>query len=110
FKGTYGPYSMAKFSEIAYRCLHDDREQRPAMDIVAKELEETLNVHVAHELEKKRKQHAKNEEDTDEYWEKKLPHNYPHLIEMLDIPLNYTTKKELYFLFRHGFLANNGQL
>ncbi|GKC77171.1 hypothetical protein Tco_1127945, partial [Tanacetum coccineum] len=40
-----GSYSMTKFSEIAYRCLHDDREQRPAMDIVAKELEETLNVH-----------------------------------------------------------------
>ncbi|GJR01543.1 serine-threonine/tyrosine-protein kinase catalytic domain-containing protein [Tanacetum coccineum] len=54
--------------------------------------------------------HDKNEENTDEYWEKKLPHNYPHLIEMSDIPLNYTTKKELYFLFRHGFLANNGQL
>ncbi|GJZ42685.1 serine-threonine/tyrosine-protein kinase catalytic domain-containing protein [Tanacetum coccineum] len=49
--------------------------------------------------------HDKNE---DEYWE--LPHNYPHLIEISDIPLNYTTKKELYFLFRHGFLANNGQL
>ncbi|GKA22915.1 serine-threonine/tyrosine-protein kinase catalytic domain-containing protein [Tanacetum coccineum] len=105
-----GSYSMDKFSEIAYRCLHDDREQRPAMDIVAKELEETLNVHVAHELEKKRKQHAKNEEDTDEYWEKKLPHNYVHLIKMSDIHMYYTTKKELYLLFCHGFLANNGQL
>ncbi|GJZ89198.1 serine-threonine/tyrosine-protein kinase catalytic domain-containing protein [Tanacetum coccineum] len=97
-----GSNSMTKFSEIAYRCLHDDREKRPAMDIVAKELEETLNVHVAHELEEN--------EDTDEYWEKKLPHDYPHLIEMSDIPLNYTTKKEIYLLFRHGFLAKNGQL
>ncbi|GJY54602.1 hypothetical protein Tco_0446266, partial [Tanacetum coccineum] len=51
--------------------------------------------------------HDKMKED--EYWEK-LPPDYPHLIEMSDIPLNYTTKKELYFLFRHGFLANNGQL
>ncbi|GKA28922.1 serine-threonine/tyrosine-protein kinase catalytic domain-containing protein, partial [Tanacetum coccineum] len=41
-----GSYSMTRFSEIAYRCLNDDREQRPSMDIVAKELEETLNVHV----------------------------------------------------------------
>ncbi|GJZ42162.1 hypothetical protein Tco_0589048 [Tanacetum coccineum] len=49
----------------------------------------------------------KNEE---EYWEKKLPHDYPHLIKMSDIPLKYTTKKELYLLFSHGFLANNGQL
>ncbi|PWA62796.1 hypothetical protein CTI12_AA361310 [Artemisia annua] len=37
-----GSYSMTKFSEIAYRCLHDDREQRPAMDVVLKELEEAL--------------------------------------------------------------------
>ncbi|GJZ35237.1 serine-threonine/tyrosine-protein kinase catalytic domain-containing protein [Tanacetum coccineum] len=104
-----GSYSMDKFSEIAYRCLHDDREQRPAMDIVAKELEETLNVHVAHELEKRRKQHVKNEDD-DEYWKKKLPHNYQYLINMSDIPLYYITKKELYILFCRGFLANNGQL
>ncbi|GKE06689.1 serine-threonine/tyrosine-protein kinase catalytic domain-containing protein [Tanacetum coccineum] len=46
----------------------------------------------------------------DEYWEKKLPPDYPHLIEMSDIPLNYTSKKELYLLFCRGFLANNGQL
>ncbi|GKC20127.1 serine-threonine/tyrosine-protein kinase catalytic domain-containing protein, partial [Tanacetum coccineum] len=37
-----GSNSMTKFSEIAYRCLHDDREQRPAMDVVVKELEEAL--------------------------------------------------------------------
>ncbi|GKF33872.1 hypothetical protein Tco_0107072, partial [Tanacetum coccineum] len=54
--------------------------------------------------------HDKNDEDIDEYWEKKLPHDYPQLLEMPDIPLNYTTKKELYQLFCRGFLANNGQL
>ncbi|GKD53125.1 serine-threonine/tyrosine-protein kinase catalytic domain-containing protein, partial [Tanacetum coccineum] len=99
-----GSYSMTKFSEIAYRCLHDDREQRPAMDIVAKELEETLNLQVAlaHKLEE-------NEEDASENWEKKLPHDYPHLIKMSDIPLNYTNREELYLLFCRGFLANNGQ-
>ncbi|GKA34888.1 serine-threonine/tyrosine-protein kinase catalytic domain-containing protein [Tanacetum coccineum] len=98
-----GSYSMTKFSEIAYRCLHDDREQRPSMDIVAKELEETLNVALAHELDE-------NEEDIDEYWEKKLPDEYQRYIKMSDIPMNYITKKELYLLFCHGFLANNGQL
>lgn len=41
-KEHIGSYSMTKFSEIAYRCLHNDREQRPAMDVVAKELEEAL--------------------------------------------------------------------
>ncbi|GKE63543.1 serine-threonine/tyrosine-protein kinase catalytic domain-containing protein [Tanacetum coccineum] len=29
-----GSYSMTKFAAITYRCLHDDREQRPAMDVV----------------------------------------------------------------------------
>ncbi|PWA56634.1 serine-threonine/tyrosine-protein kinase catalytic domain-containing protein [Artemisia annua] len=41
-----GSYSMTKFSEIAYKCLHNDRELRPAMEVVAKELEEILNLHV----------------------------------------------------------------
>ncbi|PWA47093.1 serine-threonine/tyrosine-protein kinase catalytic domain-containing protein [Artemisia annua] len=72
-----GSYSMTKFSEIAYRCLHDDREQRPAMDVVARELEETLNV-----------QQKKNEVDIDdlddEYWEKKLPDEYQRYIAMSD--------------------------
>nr|GEV72842.1 hypothetical protein [Tanacetum cinerariifolium] len=51
-----------------------------------------------------------DETNEDEYWEKKWPDEYQRYIEMSDIPLNYTTKKELYLLFRHGFLANNGQL
>ncbi|GKD72565.1 serine-threonine/tyrosine-protein kinase catalytic domain-containing protein [Tanacetum coccineum] len=72
-----GSNSMTKFSEIAYRCLHDDREQRPSMDIVSNELEDALNVHVAlaHELDE-------NEEDIDEYWEKKLPDAYQRYIKM----------------------------
>ncbi|GJV83949.1 serine-threonine/tyrosine-protein kinase catalytic domain-containing protein [Tanacetum coccineum] len=41
-KEHIGSYSQTKFAAIAYRCLHDDREQRPAMDVVAKELEEAL--------------------------------------------------------------------
>ncbi|PWA94929.1 protein kinase-like domain-containing protein [Artemisia annua] len=41
-----GSYSMIKFAAIAYRCLHDDREQRPAMDVVLKELEEALKFQV----------------------------------------------------------------
>ncbi|GKF14650.1 hypothetical protein Tco_0056112, partial [Tanacetum coccineum] len=49
-------------------------------------------------------------DDDDEYWKKKLPHNYQYLINMSDIPLYYITKKELYILFCRGFLANNGQL
>ncbi|GJW75154.1 serine-threonine/tyrosine-protein kinase catalytic domain-containing protein [Tanacetum coccineum] len=87
-------YNMGNLVEIT------DPKKRPAMDIVAKELEETLYVHVEHELE----------ENDVEYWEKKLPDEYQRYIEMSDIPLKYTNKKELYLLFSHGFLANNGQL
>ncbi|GKE72619.1 hypothetical protein Tco_1534660 [Tanacetum coccineum] len=39
-----GSDSMTKFSEIAYRCLNEDREQRPGMDVVKKELEEALKL------------------------------------------------------------------
>ncbi|GJW75155.1 serine-threonine/tyrosine-protein kinase catalytic domain-containing protein [Tanacetum coccineum] len=70
------------------------------MDVVAKELEETLNVQVEHELE----------ENDVEYWEKKLPDKYDRYTDMSDIPLNTTSKKELYLLFCRGFLSNNGQL
>ncbi|GKD31266.1 serine-threonine/tyrosine-protein kinase catalytic domain-containing protein [Tanacetum coccineum] len=51
-----------------------------------------------------------NDDDIDEYWEKKLPQNYQRYIEMSDKPLDYATKKELYLIFCHGFLADKGQL
>ncbi|KAJ0442217.1 putative protein kinase RLK-Pelle-LRR-I-1 family [Helianthus annuus] len=38
--------SMNKFATIAYYCLHDDRGQRPTMDLVAKELDELLQIQV----------------------------------------------------------------
>ncbi|KAI7731576.1 hypothetical protein M8C21_016913 [Ambrosia artemisiifolia] len=37
-------FSMDKVSKIAYECLQDDRDQRPSMDVVKKELEETLQL------------------------------------------------------------------
>ncbi|KAK9068890.1 hypothetical protein SSX86_013006 [Deinandra increscens subsp. villosa] len=40
-------FSMHKFSGIAYKCLHDDREQRPLMDVVKKELEEMLKIELS---------------------------------------------------------------
>ena len=53
-----------------------------------------------------------NEDDIhdDEYWEKKLPKNYEHYINMSDKPLDYTTKKELYQIFCRGFLAGKCKL
>ncbi|PWA73463.1 protein kinase-like domain, Phloem protein 2-like protein [Artemisia annua] len=53
-----------------------------------------------------------NEDDIDDdgYWEKKLPESYQRYIEMSDKPLDYTTKKELYHIFCHGFLADKKRL
>ncbi|GKF14111.1 increased DNA methylation 1, partial [Tanacetum coccineum] len=45
-------FSMNKFSEIAYRCLHDKREERPPMYLVRKKIEELLNIPVENEFEK----------------------------------------------------------
>ncbi|GKE09260.1 serine-threonine/tyrosine-protein kinase catalytic domain-containing protein [Tanacetum coccineum] len=56
----------------------------------------------------------KNKEDiddvVDEYWEKKLPDEYQRYIEMSDMPLDYTTKKDLYLSLCQGFLGCNGQV
>lgn len=40
-------YSMNKFLKIAYGCLREDRQQRFPMDLVLKELEESLNIELS---------------------------------------------------------------
>ncbi|KAL8259238.1 hypothetical protein R6Q59_027191 [Mikania micrantha] len=40
------PSSLNKFSALAYECLHDDRAQRPSMEVVTKVLEEILKIQV----------------------------------------------------------------
>ncbi|GKD98630.1 serine-threonine/tyrosine-protein kinase catalytic domain-containing protein, partial [Tanacetum coccineum] len=97
-----GSYSMTKFSDIAYRCLDDDREQRPAMDIVVEVLEKTK---VAHELEEKRKLQVVKDSDSDEYWETKLPTDWEVLINMFNIPGDIcSSKKKLVSHLREGLL------
>nr|GEW24759.1 protein kinase-like domain, phloem protein 2-like protein [Tanacetum cinerariifolium] len=51
-----------------------------------------------------------DKDNNDAYWEKKLPNDYHGCIDMLRKPLHYTTKKDLYLLFCHGFLGDFGQL
>ncbi|KAJ0624423.1 putative protein kinase RLK-Pelle-CrRLK1L-1 family [Helianthus annuus] len=46
-KEQMNPNVLSKFSAIAYKCLLS-REQRPKMDVVKKELEETLKIQVLH--------------------------------------------------------------
>ncbi|XP_076889237.1 LIM domain-containing protein HDR3-like [Bidens hawaiensis] len=43
-KGEMSLISMNRLAAIAYRCLHDEREQRPTMGLVVKELEELLKL------------------------------------------------------------------
>ncbi|GJT42143.1 serine-threonine/tyrosine-protein kinase catalytic domain-containing protein [Tanacetum coccineum] len=100
-----GSYSMTKFFEIAYRCLNNDRQQRPGMNIVAKELEETLNVQMAHELEEKRKRQVIKDSDSDEFWETKLPIDWEVLINKFSIPSDTcSSKKKLVSHLRAGLL------
>ncbi|KAJ9560962.1 hypothetical protein OSB04_006122 [Centaurea solstitialis] len=47
--------SMNKFSAVAYGCLQDDRGRRPNMELVVKELIESLKIQVEYELEKEKK-------------------------------------------------------
>ncbi|GJR88792.1 kinase-like domain, phloem protein 2-like protein [Tanacetum coccineum] len=42
-------------------------------------------------------------------WEQKLPNDYTDLIKWSTYSIQWTTKKELYFLLRRGFLIDNGE-
>nr|GEU58155.1 phloem protein 2-like protein [Tanacetum cinerariifolium] len=45
--------------------------------------------------------------DSDIYWERKLMNDYSKIITLSKENLEWTTKKELYFLLRKGFLVDN---
>ncbi|KAI3829472.1 hypothetical protein L1987_03597 [Smallanthus sonchifolius] len=94
------PSSLNSFSTLAYKCLHEDREQRPHMDVVTKELEETLKIQVEYESWKKE----------EEYWKIKLPYDSEEIIERLNPPLRqYSTRKDLFMLLHKGFFFDNGE-
>ncbi|PWA73049.1 serine-threonine/tyrosine-protein kinase catalytic domain-containing protein [Artemisia annua] len=93
-KEQMNAYSKSRFSAIAYGCLHDDREQRPGMDVVMKELEETLKIQEEYEFEK---------EYGFEYWETKLPRDVDEIIKLFEIPPKVSNnKKELFFFLCNG--------
>ncbi|GKC99878.1 phloem protein 2-like protein [Tanacetum coccineum] len=80
-------------SEVAYKCLQKDQEQRPTMALVIQELEKALSIH-------------------DEWgWERKVPKDYEKILKMTQHPVSpKITKKDLYFLFSSGILLQNGKL
>ena len=47
--------------------------------------------------------------DSDIYWERKLMNDYTEILALSKEKLEWTTKKELYFLLRKGFLVDNNE-
>ncbi|GJV39934.1 kinase-like domain, phloem protein 2-like protein [Tanacetum coccineum] len=45
--GQISPDCLERFSKVAYQCLHDDRQERPPMALVLKELEIALELQVS---------------------------------------------------------------
>lgn len=45
--------------------------------------------------------------NSDFVWEKMLPTQYPHLLERLDSPLQFSSKRELYFILCHSNLIDD---
>ncbi|GJS89140.1 phloem protein 2-like protein [Tanacetum coccineum] len=80
-------------SEVAYKCLLKDQENRPTMVLVIQELEKALNIH-------------------DEWeWGRKVPKDYEKIIKMSQHPVSpKITKKDLYSLFSSGILLQNGKV
>nr|GEV00822.1 beta-galactosidase 10 [Tanacetum cinerariifolium] len=78
-------------------------QQKQLMNGKGFELEETLNLQVAHELEEKRKLQVVKDSDSDEFWETKLPTDWEVLINMFSIPSDTcSSKKKLVSHLRGG--------
>ncbi|KAJ9559454.1 hypothetical protein OSB04_014068 [Centaurea solstitialis] len=117
-------YSLTKFSEIAYRCLLDDRQQRPPIELVKKELQELLRIQVDREEQpfmaeviKKLEtglesqvfdsyEHWKSKEE-DQVMELKLPRGNEYIMKMLTPCGVSKTNKKLLHLLHKGILFDN---
>ncbi|KVH91626.1 Phloem protein 2-like protein, partial [Cynara cardunculus var. scolymus] len=71
-------------------------------------LEKVIATSVEHEALEDEKVDMQPISDSDIYWEQKLPNDYEEIITSSKDAVQWTTKKELYFLLREGFLINNG--
>ncbi|CAI9271350.1 unnamed protein product [Lactuca saligna] len=80
--------SFHKFNEIAHECINMDRKKRPTMDKIIKAIEEALD-----------------------FQERLLPQDYQEIIARAVPPLDFGSKKQLYFCLSdsHTFL-NDGYL
>ncbi|KAK9067837.1 hypothetical protein SSX86_011948 [Deinandra increscens subsp. villosa] len=81
--------ALETFSDIAYRCLNESREDRPTMDEVVTELETALQCQ--------------------EFCEKKTTFDYEEMAKTVEPPLQYSSKGELWRILSKGGLLNNGK-
>ncbi|XP_076946900.1 putative receptor-like protein kinase At2g23200 [Bidens hawaiensis] len=80
--------SLKTFSDIAYQCLKESREDRPKMAEVVTELEVAFG--------------------SQEFSEWEPPFDYEEMAKSVEPPLNYSSKGELWKLLSKGFLLNRG--
>nr|GEX76214.1 probable serine/threonine-protein kinase PBL12 [Tanacetum cinerariifolium] len=115
-------YSMDRFSAIAYRCLLDDREQRPPIELVTKELEEILRIErdrqeqplMADVIKKLEIAIVDQDFDSYEHWRFKYENGEPTLcqdtediINMLNPLAVNATKMKVLRLLHKGILFDN---
>nr|GFC31150.1 putative receptor-like protein kinase At5g39000 [Tanacetum cinerariifolium] len=107
-KGRVDQDSLMTFSTIARKCLNRERKERPTMADVMEELEIALEQQETHEnAEYQNNLDMQLKIYLDTYWENKLPKDYADLIKLSDDSINWTTKEQLYYILREGFLINN---
>ncbi|MFS7923075.1 putative protein kinase RLK-Pelle-LRR-I-1 family [Helianthus anomalus] len=83
-------YSLKTYSDIAFKCLHGSREERPTMPHVVEELETAL---AYQEL----------------YERAKLPKDYTKMLLTAAGPLNDMSESELKMLLLKGILIDSGK-
>ncbi|XP_023761496.1 uncharacterized protein LOC111909939 [Lactuca sativa] len=94
-KDQIAPKSLDIFQNIAYQCLHDEKEKRPTTSKVLLQLNKALEF-----------------QDDYDIWEPKLPKDYEKLIQMSDSREIYSLekKKDIYQMLCNGVLLQKGKV
>ncbi|KAL4575063.1 hypothetical protein LXL04_021904 [Taraxacum kok-saghyz] len=94
-KEQVAPNSLTMFQKIAYRCLHEEKDQRPTTGEVLLLLKKALEF-----------------QDDYDVWKPKLPKDFEKLIQMSNSPEIYSEEKyeHLYYMFSKGILIQEGKV
>ncbi|PWA96767.1 protein kinase-like domain, Phloem protein 2-like protein [Artemisia annua] len=88
-KQQLDPSSLETFADIAYQCLQNSREQRPAMSHVVEKLKSALELQEVHDM--------------------KLPKEYAEIVKSTVDRLTYTSLEELEALLSKWVILNGGK-